>query len=252
LLVDEPPVVDPLAEQLRADGLEVVTASGVEAVDHASRVGDVVVAPFRSAAGTATQLLRVARARDRGAQLVLTATAAELPQALPASRHGASDVLLRPVNLALLRPAIELALDRHALARARAVLVDELLTAGRLASIHARLRSAIHHLNNPLTSLVASARYVSEGLSELRRVEALLTAPAALQAWWESEGRPLADELAIAASDAVESADRIHDIARELGSIARDASTGFDLGSATISVSPDGTVVTLAVPPTHH
>jgi signal transduction histidine kinase len=117
-------------------------------------------------------------------------------------------------------------------------LVSDMLTSARLQSVGTLLGGVAHQINNPITSLVASVRYVSDGLAELDRLQRLGASPrdtADVEAWWRVEGRRGLEELKGALADALESADRIRDIAKDMRALVRaDVGVGmtFDLGDA--------------------
>jgi signal transduction histidine kinase len=225
--VDEPLDAAAMSAHVTPE-VTVVAASGAEAAALAAQGPAVLVAPATSSGGPAAELLAAALRREPSAQLVVTAAPEDLAAAVALLRAGASDVLVRPVAPAALAASARAALER---ARARRVLSE----AARLASLGAVVGGVVHQINNPITSLVASARYVADGLAELDRLEELCAAPspAALRSWWWGEGRRGVDELKAAAADAIESGERIRELARDLGAVARGGSAApFDLGEA--------------------
>jgi signal transduction histidine kinase len=125
-----------------------------------------------------------------------------------------------------------------ALALENARLVNEMLSSARLQSVGTLLGGVAHQINNPITSLVASVRYVSDGLGELGRLQRLGASPretAEVEEWWRVEGRRGLEELKGALADALESADRIREIAKDMRALVRGdfgSTAVFDLGDA--------------------
>jgi signal transduction histidine kinase len=201
-----------LATALRAEGLDALAAAGASALGPGCGA---VVAPVRSEAGHALELLRVARERDPAAQLLVTAAAADLADAVACLRQGACDILLEPVVPTVLAAAIRAALARGRLDGDAARLATEPRADARLAATGALLGNLAHQLNNPLTSLLASVRYVADALADTVQL---------------APGQEL-EELRHAARDALDSVERIEGLARDMAALGRsdrDAST-FDL-----------------------
>ena len=105
LIVDDDMIASGALAELVADqGFTTVCADSVQAArDLLASNPDVILLDLVLPDGSGIELLREATSRDANAQVVVITGHASLESSIEAMRHGATDYLLKPINLSQLR-----------------------------------------------------------------------------------------------------------------------------------------------------
>ena len=101
---DDTNAAEALAELVADQGFTTARADSVQAAsDLLGTAPDVILLDLVLPDGNGLELLRKAMTRDVGSQVIVVTGHASLESSIEAMRHGATDYLLKPINLAQLR-----------------------------------------------------------------------------------------------------------------------------------------------------
>jgi len=196
LLVDDETVfVDALAERLETRGTEVVVAyDGDMALERLSENIHVVVLDVNLPGRSGLEVLDAIKERSSLVEVLMLTGQADVSTAVEGMKRGASDYLLKPVEIEVLAEAIRRAEGRReqTLESRRLRKAAQLVTLGELA------RGVAHELNNPVNVMATSAGWMLDLLDD------------------EAQACPASDELRDSAERIVEHGRRCKELTLKL------------------------------------
>ena len=144
LVDDEPALLRGICRLLTQAGHDVVTAGDGETAIRLLCSGDfdVVLSDISMPGMSGLQLTRIARERDLDVPIVLVTGAPTVESAIEALQHGAVEYLTKPVELPVLKRAIEKAVKLHEMARMKREAMALLGTARAQAGDRATLEAS--------------------------------------------------------------------------------------------------------------
>lgn len=173
---------------------------------------DVVISDYSMPRFSAPLALALVKERKLDLPFIIVSGTVGEDIAVEAIHGGAQDFMAKG-KLARLNPAIERELRDVMLRAERSKMHEQLLISDRMASVGTLATGIAHEINNPLAALMANVSFVAECVAELVRE----ASDAGSAEWITSQLREIEEPL----RDAIESADRIRNIVRDLKIFAR-------------------------------
>ena len=213
---------------LRAGGYEVQhrRVETPEAMSAALDGGawDVVISDYHMPGFSAPEAFRVVRERGLDLPFIIVSGTVGEDVAVDAMRLGLQDYLLKG-NLRRLVPAIEREMREAALRAERRQMQEELLISDRMASVGVLAAGIGHEINNPLAASYGNLEVALELIAALER-EVRGASPesvAAAPAEWQARVSQRLSELAVPLRDALDGAEQVRVIVRDLRLFSRSA-----------------------------
>jgi signal transduction histidine kinase len=154
LLVDDSePFREPIHIHLRTSGHQVTTAGdGLEALEiMADRNFDLIVTDIRMPRIDGLELLRRVKAADPRQDVMMITGYGDMDSSVEALRLGATNYLVKPINLEELGLAVEAVAERQRLARVYHEQEIRLAHARKMAELGMVIGGVTHEINNPNT-----------------------------------------------------------------------------------------------------
>jgi len=136
-VTDDPTIALLFADTLGRMGHTVTPAACVHDALDAARAHsiDLVLAEYQLPDLDGLELLRILRGHGRDVPFIMLTDREAIEEAVQAIEHGAEDCITKPVRVATIEVAVKNALDRAALRRQNAVLLDEVAALRAVASL---------------------------------------------------------------------------------------------------------------------
>jgi signal transduction histidine kinase len=172
--------------------------------------------------------------RDPRVQVIVASPRERLAEVIALLCEGVSDVLVEPLDPALVAAAV-----RRAIGRRRAEDEPPPLADVSRAPTPARLAGAVaHDIANRVAVVTSGLAAIERALDVGKELEALLGEGAdasAIATWWQVQGRPALADAREATQEVTEATDRLKHLSRDLRTVVRAeaaADAAFDAAAA--------------------
>lgn len=225
LAEDDQALAYALKHLLQHAGFEVEVTATAEAALERLAAARVLITDVRLAGELdGLGLLQAAKVRRPDLEVIVVTGHVSVEVAVGCVRAGAFDLLLKPFPDGELLSSVNRALERQRLLTGAEVSAKRMAEMERLAAMGEMAAGVAHEINNPMAFVRSNLKFVEDCLLELLGTVALLNEgkPAeALNAWDAAGGSGLFAEVQYAIEEAVQGADRISALVRDMRQVSR-------------------------------
>jgi C4-dicarboxylate-specific signal transduction histidine kinase len=171
LVDDEKDFLSIMSERMKARGMDVSTASSAkEAIQLAEKESfDAIILDLKMPEMDGLEALKVLKANKPEIQVILLTGHATVEKGVEAMKLGAMDVMEKPADLKTLADKIKKAQANKMMLiekQTREQLSEQLIEAGKLASVGDLATGFAHEINNPVAIMLEEAGWISDLLDD--------------------------------------------------------------------------------------